>query len=176
MNLVYEGRCWKLDADVSSDELISARHVFEYDPQQLRKHLLAELRPAFAQEAKEGDLIVAGKRFAHGSQHTHPFLAMKAMGLGLVAHRLLRPPFRLAIYCGVPLLEIGDEALTMFDDGDRMRVDFETGQISNLSRNRQVEVAPLPAFLLQIVQAGGGLGYLSTSHTRSASMEASHDS
>src|SRR5690606_17451977 len=134
MNLVYEGRCWRLGADVSSDELISANHVFEYDPRALRKHLLADLRPELAKEAKTGDLIVAGKRFAHGSQHTHPFLAMKAIGLGLLAHRLLRPPFRLAIYCGVPLLEIGDDSLAMLGDGDHLRVNFETGQISNLTR------------------------------------------
>ncbi|MGB3287825.1 MAG: 3-isopropylmalate dehydratase [Burkholderiaceae bacterium] len=176
MNLVYEGRCWKLGSDVSSDDLISARHVFQYDPQELRKHLLEGSQPAFAQEAKAGDLIVAGKRFAHGSQHTHPFLAMKAIGLGLLAQRLLRPPFRLAIYCGVPVLEPDDEALEMFNDGDRMRVNFETGQIWNLSSNRQINVPPLPDFLLRIIQAGGGLGYLAAPPTNPASMEASHDS
>jgi len=162
MNLVYEGRCWKLGDDVSSDELISARHVFEYDPGRLRKHLLEELRPAFAREAQAGDIIVAGKRFASGSQHTHPFLAMKAIGLGLVAHRLLRAPFRLAIYCGVPVLEAGTDALAMFDDADRIQVDFETGRIKNLTHERQIDVAPLPDFLLEIVRAGGGLGYLSS--------------
>ncbi|CAM3816486.1 3-isopropylmalate dehydratase small subunit [Bordetella tumulicola] len=173
MNLVYQGRCWKLDNDISSDELISARHVFEYDPETLRKHLLAEVRPELASQAKAGDLIVAGKRFAHGSQHTHPFLAMRAMGLGLLAHRLFRPPFRLAIYSGIPLLELSEQALSMFDDGDQMSVDFRTGQIENITRNQKIEATPLPDFLLQIVQAGGGLGYLSTAHA--ASLETSHD-
>jgi len=176
MNLVYEGRCWKLGDDVSSDELISARHVFEYDPEQLRKHLLEELRPALAREAQAGDIIVAGKRFASGSQHTHPFLAMKAIGLGLLAYRPLRAPYRLAIYSGVPLLEISEDALAVFDDGDRMHVDFETGRIANLTRKRQIDAAPPPSFLLQIVQAGGGLGYLSATCASSAPMDATHDS
>ncbi|HYG41777.1 MAG TPA: 3-isopropylmalate dehydratase [Bordetella sp.] len=175
MNLIYQGRCWKLDDDVSSDELISARHVFEYDPEQLRKHLLAETRPELATQAKPGDLIVAGKRFAHGSQHTHPFLAMKAMGLGLLAHRLFRPPFRLAIYSGVPLLELGEEALDMFGDGEQMHVDFNTGLITNITRGQQLEATPLPDFLLQIVQAGGGLGYLRDTREHPASLETSHD-
>jgi 3-isopropylmalate/(R)-2-methylmalate dehydratase small subunit len=48
LSTVLQGRCWKLGDDVSSDALISARHVFEYDPRQLRKHLLAEDRPEFA--------------------------------------------------------------------------------------------------------------------------------
>src|SRR5690606_12497536 len=107
--MIYQGRCWKLGNDISSDELISARHVFEYNPEQLRKHLLEELRPELAAEAKPGDIILTGKRFAHGSQHTHPFLAMKTMGLGLISCQLLRPPFRLSIYSGVPVLEINDK-------------------------------------------------------------------
>ncbi len=176
MKLVYQGRCWKLDENISSDELISARHVFEYDPHQLSKYLLAGPLPAFAQQARAGDLIVAGKRFAHGSQHTHPFLAMKAMGLGLVAHQLLRPPFRLSIYCGVPLLEADDDALAMFKDGDQMHVNFETGLIKNLSSGKETSVTPLPEFLLQIVRAGGGLGYLSATNTNPDPTDISHDS
>lgn len=176
MNLIYEGRCWKLDDDVSSDDLISARHVFEYDPERLRRHLLAERHPVFNREVKRGDIILAGKRFAHGSQHTHPFLAMKAIGVGLVARRLLRPPFRLAIYSGVPLLEITEDIFRMFEDGDRMRVDFETGRIGNLTANVETTATPLPDFLLQVVRAGGGLAYLGTTHGKPAPTEAPHDS
>lgn len=172
MDLIYQGRCWKLDHNVSSDELISARHVFEYDPQQLRKHLLHEVRPEFSGEAQAGDLIVAGKRFAHGSQHTHPFLAMKAIGLGLLAPRLMRPPYRLAIYSGVPLLELNETHLDSFNDGDQLRVDFRSGQVQNLTQHWEIDVAPLPAFLLEIVQAGGGMSYLGATRVRPASLEA----
>lgn len=160
MNLTLEGRCWKLGDDVSSDELISARHVYEYDPRQLRKYLLAELRPAFAAEATAGDILLVGKRFGHGSQHTHPFLAMREMGLGLVARTLARPPFRLAIYTGVPVLEIGEAGAAIIQDGDRLRVDFATGQLDNRGTGTRLQLEPLPGFLLDIVRAGGGLPYL----------------
>lgn len=160
MSLTYEGRCWRLGDDVSSDDLMSARHVYEYDPRMLRRHLLAEVRPELAAEAKPGDLLVAGRRFAHGSQHTHPFLAMREMGLGLVARALARPPFRLAVYTGVPLLEIGDEIAETLADGDRLRVDFAAGRIDHLDRGTHWTVDPLPAFLLDIVRAGGGLPFL----------------
>lgn len=171
MSLIYEGRCWRLNDDVSSDELISARHVFDYDPNILRKHLLAEVRPELAVEARPGDIIFAGKRFAHGSQHTHPFIAMKAMGMGLVAQTLLRPPFRLSIYCGVPLLEIGRDALDLFADGDQVNVDFGTGMIRNVTRDETVQVAPLPDFLLKIVESGGGLGYLRAARSNATTSE-----
>lgn len=160
MNLVYEGRCWKLGDDVSSDELISAQHVFEYDPQKLREHLLEERLPDFAKQARAGDIVLAGKRFAHGSQHTHPFLAMKAIGLGLLIQAPPRPSFRLAIYCGIPLLDIGRDVIEFLHDADSVRVDFQKGEITNLTDGTKLSVAPLPGFLLDIVQAGGGMGFL----------------
>lgn len=172
MSMILEGRCWKLGDDVSSDELISARHVYEYDPRQLRKHLLAEPRPEFAREARAGDLLVAGKRFAHGSQHTHPFLAMKEMGVGLLARTLARPPFRLAIYTGVPVLEIGEAAAEALSDGDRLRVDFASGLIDNVSRGTQHRAEPIAPFLLDIIAAGGGLGFLRNQSAQAASVEA----
>jgi 3-isopropylmalate/(R)-2-methylmalate dehydratase small subunit len=173
MNLILEGRCWKLGDDVSSDELISARHVYEYDPRQLRKHLLAERRPAFAAEAAAGDILLVGRRFAHGSQHTHPFLAMKEMGVGLVARTLARPPFRLAIYTGVPVLEIGEAGAATLADGDRLRVDFSSGLIENLSAGTRQQLAPLPGFLLDIVRAGGGLPFLRDSVVNANAVDAS---
>lgn len=171
MSLIYEGRCWMLGDDVSSDELISARHVFDYDPEVLRRHLLAGFKPELATEARPGDILFAGRRFAHGSQHTHPFIAMKAMGLGLVATTLLRPPFRLAIYSGVPLLEISQDILNLFNDGDRVQVDFRSGVLRNLTRGHDAQTSPLPDFLLQIVEAGGGLGYLGATRSHADSTE-----
>jgi 3-isopropylmalate/(R)-2-methylmalate dehydratase small subunit len=158
--LVRKGRVWKLGDDVASDLLISANHVFEYDPRLLRKHLLHDLRPELAGEAREGDVLVAGRRFAHGSQHSHPFLAMKEMGLGLLAVKPTRAPFRLAIYMGVPLLEISQEIYAQIADGETLEADFVQGRIALPDSGREFNTPPLPPFLLDIVRAGGGLGYM----------------
>lgn len=160
MKLVSTGRCWKIGDDVASDELISARHVFEYDPRVLRRHLLHEVRPELASEAQPGDVLLAGRRFAHGSHHSHPFLAMKEMGLGLLALPLKRAPFRLSVFIGVPLLEVGEDVIAAIEDGDRLEVDYTAGKIRNLTQGRAVAASPLPDFLLDILQAGGGLNYL----------------
>lgn len=175
VSLGTTGRCWKLPDDVSSDLLISAGHVFEYDPRILRKHLLEELRPELAETARPGDLLLAGRRFAHGSQHSHPFIAMKEMGLGLAAVKLTRAPFRLAVYMGVPLLEVGLDIYDAIQDGDHVEVDYARGRIvhsagsaSRVQRHYQAE--PLPDFLLDIVRAGGGLGYM----RQQVSQEAPH--
>jgi 3-isopropylmalate/(R)-2-methylmalate dehydratase small subunit len=154
------GRAWKFSSDISSDQLISAQHVFEFDPRMLRHHLLAEVRPEFAQQAQPGDVIVAGRNFSHGSNHSHPFLAMKALGVGLLCRSLSRGPFRLAIFMGVPLLMVSSEVLDAIEDGQQLDIDFSRGSILNVSTGQQMQVEPLAPFLQQIVDAGGGLEYV----------------
>lgn len=157
---VSDGRAWKFSGDIASDQLISARHVFEFDPRMLRHHLLEEVRPAFAQQAQPGDVIVAGRNFAHGSNHSHPFLAMKALRVGLLVRSLSRGPFRLAIFMGVPVLMITAEVLDAIDDGQQLTIDFSSGSILNVTTGRQMQVEPLAPFLQDIVNAGGGLEYV----------------
>jgi 3-isopropylmalate/(R)-2-methylmalate dehydratase small subunit len=153
------GRAWKFSSDISSDQLISARHVFEFDPRMLRHHLLEEVRPEFAKQAQPGDVIVAGRNFAHGSNHSHPFLAMKALGVGLLCRSLSRGPFRLAIFMGVPVLMVNSEVLDAIEDGQQLDIDFNRGSIVNLSTACTMQVEPLAPFLQDIVNAGGGLEY-----------------
>lgn len=160
------GRAWKFEQDISSDQLISARHVFEFDPRLLSKHLLHEIRPELAQQAKPGDVIVAGAHFAHGSNHSHPFLAMQALGVGLLCRSLSRGPFRLAIFMGVPLLQASDAVIAAIEDGQQLEIDFKQGRIVNLSTGTSMQAAPLSPFLQEIVQAGGGMGFIASRLTK----------
>lgn len=153
------GRSWKFDKDLSSDELISANHVFEFDARMLRHHLLAEVKPGFAKEVKPGDMIVSGGEFAHGSIHSHPFIAMKALGLGLLTRSLSRAPFRLAIFFGIPFLIVDEVILEAIQDDHSLSVDFTQGVIVNETTHRTFQAEKLSPFLQNIVEAGGGLEY-----------------
>ncbi len=152
----YRGRCWTLPDGVSSDQLIAPPHVFDFEPDYLRRHLLAEVRPAFAREAKPGDIIVAGANFAHGSIHSHPFIAMKAIGVGLVCRSLSRGPYRLTVFMGVPVLTVDDATYGALRDGDAIEVDFATGRIVDRTTGASFAAEPLPPFLMEIIEAGGG--------------------
>jgi 3-isopropylmalate/(R)-2-methylmalate dehydratase small subunit len=153
----YRGRCWKLPDDVSSDQLIEAKYVFDFDPQILKQHLLKELRPEIAREAQPGDILFAGENFANGSNHSHPFLAMKALGLGLVCRSISRGPYRLAVFMGIPLLTADAAVYQAIADGDQLEVDFAAGSIVDERSGRRHALEPLPPYLIEIVQAGGGL-------------------
>jgi 3-isopropylmalate/(R)-2-methylmalate dehydratase small subunit len=159
MTAAFQGRCWRFSDDLASDQLIPPQHVFEYDPTVLRRHLLAEVRPELPEQAKPGDVLVTGRNFANGSHHSHPFLAMKEMGVGLICQTVSRGPFRLAVFVGVPLLVAGPEVIAELNDGDTLRVDFAAGRIANGTTGRVFQVEPLSPFLQDIVAAGGGLSH-----------------
>lgn len=164
----YYGRCWKLPDGVSSDQLIAAPHVFNFEPDYLRQHLLEEVSPTLAKAAKPGDIIVAGAHFAHGSIHSHPFIAMKAMGLGLVCRSLSRGPYRLTVFMGVPVLTIDDDAYRAIADADELAVDFATGEIADGTTGRTFQAEPLPPFLMEIIEAGGGFEHAKQQSARQA--------
>jgi len=153
----YSGRGWKLPDGVSSDQLIASKYAFDFDPEVLRLHLLEDVDPTLAGGARCGDLIVAGANFANGSIHSHPFIAMKAMRLGMLCRSIPRGAYRLAVFFGVPLLTIDIETYDAISNGDALEVDFRTGRIDNRSTGRSFAVEPLPTFLMEIVEAGGGL-------------------
>ncbi|WP_431858257.1 hypothetical protein [Azospirillum sp.] len=159
MTEVFSGRCWRFGDDLASDQLIPPQHVFEYDPAVLRRHLLAEVRPELSAEARAGDVLVTGRNFANGSHHSHPFLAMKEMGVGLICETISRGPFRLAVFVGIPLLVAGPEVIAALGDGDALQVDFAAGVIRNQTTGRRFDVEPLAPFLQDIVAVGGGLSY-----------------
>ena len=41
------------------------------------------------------------------------------------------------------------------DNGDELTVDFETGNIQNLSKGKSFQAAKLPPFILEILSDGG---------------------
>src|SRR5690606_36799817 len=155
----YGGRCWRFGDDLASDQLLPPQHVFEYDPKLLRRCLLAEPRPELTQQAQRSDLLVAGRNFATGSSHSHPFLAMREVGIGLICASISRGPFRLAVFMGIPLLVIGAQAGAGLNDGDRLEVDIAVGRIATRTTGLDEHVEPLSPFLLAIISQDGGLSY-----------------
>ena len=86
--------------------------------------------------------------------------AIKAAGVGVVvADQFARTFYRNGHEVGLPILEapgIHDLA----ENGDRLRVDIETGKIVNLASGKSLTTSPAPAFLLDMLRAGGLIAYL----------------
>ena len=134
---VLKGRCYKLGHDVPHpggvipNRLITAR---EMDPQKLIPHLFEETDPGFHERAKAGDIIVAGRNFGMGPK-VNGYIAMQALGLGIVCESMPFLAYRAAIGCGVLVLTDCFNVTELCDTGDELEVDFQTGQFVNHTRD-----------------------------------------
>ena len=109
----------------------------------------------FVKNVKAGDIIVANYNFGCGSSREHAPIAIKESGIScVIAKTFARIFYRNAINIGLPILEC-EEASDKIDAGDEVAIDFDTGVITNLTKNETYQAQPFPAFIKQIIQDGG---------------------
>lgn len=88
---VNKGRAWKFGHDLCIDgDVLDFRLVIQQvsDAAQLASHVLERVDPDFGEGCRPGDLIVAGRNFAHGNPHVHGVYGIKGLGVGLISEPL----------------------------------------------------------------------------------------
>ena len=149
-------RVWKFGNDVDTDAIIPGRFLTIYDPKELAAHAFEGTRNDFAKGVRPGDIIVAGSNFGSGSSREHAPLALKGAGVQLVvAQSFARIFFRNAINIGLLPLTCPDTG--GIEDGETAAVDLESNTLSVDGRSYTLE--PIPAFVREIVRAGGLVPY-----------------
>ncbi len=157
---MLEGKVWRFGNDVDTDLIIPARYLNTSDPQVLAEHCLEDLEPGFARKVISGDIIVAGTNFGCGSSREHAPIALKASGVScVIAASFARIFYRNALNIGLPILE-SVAASKEVKQGDILRVNFETGLITNLTRNQVYQTNPFPGFMQELIASGGLIPYL----------------
>jgi len=155
-----EGRSWKFGSDVDTDAIIPARYLNLTDGKELAKHAMEDERPEFVKEVQPGDILVAERNFGCGSSREHAPLALKAAGIScVIAESFARIFYRNGFNQGVPLLESAEAARTI-RDGDRVRVNLNTGEIVDLTLSKTFFAKPIPAFMLNLIKNGGLIPHL----------------
>ena len=149
---------WKFGDDIDTDAIIPGKYLTINKPEELARHAFEGVRPEFARGIKEGDIIVAGFNFGCGSSREHAPLALKGAKVKcIIAKSFARIFFRNAINIGLPLLECPDT--DKIEEEDNIEVDFESGLITNNTKNQTYQATPLPDFVRGIVDAGGLIGF-----------------
>lgn len=77
----------------------------------------------------------------------------------VIAKSFARIFYRNAINIGLPILEC-EEAAEDIEDGDVVEISFDTGTITNVTKNRTYQAQPFPAFIQAIIARGGLMPYL----------------
>jgi len=149
------GTAVKFGDNVDTDVILPGKYLVLIDPNELAKHAMEGLDPAFPEKAEKGVMVVGGKNFGCGSSREQAPLALKYAGVQCVlAESFARIFFRNAINIGLPVIEYKGISAAV-ETGDKLMVDFEAGTIQNLSKGKSFQAAKLPPFILAILADGG---------------------
>ena len=101
--------------------------------------------------------MVGGYNFGCGSSREHAPIAIKASGIScVIAKTFARIFYRNSINIGLPILEC-EAASDRIDAGDEVEIDFDTGIITNLTKNETYQAQAFPPFIQNIIHANGYL-------------------
>ena len=151
----FRGKSWKFGANIDTDVIIPAIHLYTTDPEFLAKHCMEGIEPNFYEKVNAGDIIVADDNFGCGSSREHAPVAIQAAGIScVVAKSFSRIFFRNSINIGFPIFE-SKEAPGKIKSGDELIVNSEKGLIVNVTRKEEYKTLIYPDFINSIILKGG---------------------
>ncbi len=150
-----QGFVHKYGDNVDTDVIIPARYLNIADKQELAQHCMEDIDTNFVKVVKTGDVMVGGLNFGCGSSREHAPMVIKESGIScVIAKTFARIFYRNAINIGLAILEC-PEASEKIEANDEIAIDFDTGIIQNLTKKETYQALPFPAFIKEIIAAGG---------------------
>lgn len=155
-----QGKAIKYGDNVDTDVIIPARYLNTADAKELAAHCMEDIDKDFVNKVKKGDIMVGGANFGCGSSREHAPLAIKTSGIScVIAKTFARIFYRNAINIGLAIMEC-PEASENIADGDEVAIDFDTGVMTNKTKNETYQAEPFPEFIKEIIHANGLLNSL----------------
>jgi 3-isopropylmalate/(R)-2-methylmalate dehydratase small subunit len=124
----------------------------------IARHCLESVRPDFARGVRPGDVIVAGPHFGIGSSREQAASVLVQLGVAAV----IAPSFAGLFFrnaCNVGLLPLTCARAGEIADGEAVAFDARAGRLLRPT-GALLPLAPIPGFLLDMVEAGGLLPQL----------------
>ncbi len=158
---IQGARVWRLGADIDTDVLAPGTWM-KHGLEVIGWHCLEAIRTDFASGVKSGDVIVAGPNFGIGSSREQAAGVLRHLGVAaVIAPSFSGLYFRNAFNLGLLLLTC--PRATEVGEGERIDVRFEPGTDTPVvvrANGERLPCAPIPGFLMDMVQAGGLLPLL----------------
>jgi len=154
----FEGKVFKFGNNIDTDLIIAARYLSTTDEKELASHLMEDERPSFTKEISDGDIIVAGENFGCGSSREHAPIAIKGANISaVVAKSFARIFYRNAFNTGLPIIEL--QEADRIDEGDKIVINLDSGEVVNLTKNETYKFIPIPDFMKNLLNEGGLINY-----------------
>jgi 3-isopropylmalate/(R)-2-methylmalate dehydratase small subunit len=160
-------RAWCFGDHINTDLIMPSRFCNVTDPAEYKAFVLLDSQnEEFLETYKnseytlKGEFIVSGANFGCGSsRESAPRGILEGGFKCVIAHSFARIFFRNAINIGLPALEIGKAAYEI-KQGDKLSVNFQTGEIFNQSQNKVYQAKPMGPFQSKLFESGGLMPYL----------------
>lgn len=156
-----EGRVWVIRKDdIDTDMIFHNRYLAITDINEMGQYTFDNLKgyEDFAKKAQPGDIVVTTKNFGAGSSRQQAVDCFKALGVQCIIAESYGAIYeRNAINAALPILTYVEGMLedTAMETGDMIRVDFTTGELTNLSKGKSTRINKFYDAQLQIYKNGG---------------------
>jgi len=155
MNRIISGKAFVYGSNIDTDQIYPGRYLELTDAEDVAKHAMEGADPDFVKEFMQGDIIVASTNFGCGSSREHAAVTLKAIGVGaVIAESFGRIFYRNAINLGVPLL-VCRGARSLAKKGDNIRIELESGMITNETSGETAQAEPISEYTMNILSNGG---------------------
>jgi 3-isopropylmalate/(R)-2-methylmalate dehydratase small subunit len=153
-----KGRVWVFGDMVDTDNMFPGRGL-RLPPEEAAQLLFDGMRPGWANQVSPGDIIVGGAHFGMGSARPVGTL-LRLVGVAAVVASSMSSIFqRNCVNAG--LLAVPVPGVAAFcREGDILEIDAEVGVVRNITDGSELEFAPIPAFVSEIVASGGIISQL----------------
>lgn len=156
---VVEGRVWYIKEDnIDTDMIFHNRYLSITDINEMGQYTFDNLKgyEDFAKKAQPNDIIIVKKNFGSGSSRQQAVDCFKALGVSTILAESYGAIYeRNAINAAFPIVTYNNIDALEVNDGDKIKVDFETGTISNIKNGKSVQGEPFSEVQLEIYKNGG---------------------
>ena len=158
---IIKGKAYTFGDNINTDVIYPGKYLsITTDRMEMARHCFEAVYPEFMEQARSGDVIVAGRNFGCGSSREQAATCLKYFGISaVVAESFARIFYRNAINLGLPVI-VAPGVARMVHHGDDVEVDLEGGSVRNTRTNETIEATKLPDFILKIIDDGGLISHL----------------
>ncbi len=153
------GRVWYINIDdIDTDMIFHNKHLTITDIKLMGQYAFGNLKgyENFAKEATTGDIIVTAKNFGAGSSRQQAVDCFTSLGISCIIAESFGAIYeRNAINAAFPILTYKSLEGLGLKNGDVLKIEFETGNVTNNSNGKSIKINPFYDAQLAIYKNGG---------------------
>jgi len=157
--VILEGRVWYIPKDdIDTDMIFHNRYLAITDINEMGQYAFDNLLgyEDFAKKVQKGDMVLVHKNFGSGSSRQQAVDCFIPLGIqAIIAESFGAIYERNAINAAFPILTYNAIEALNIKDGDRIKINLETGDYENLTNGTKSMMNPFYEVQMEIYQNGG---------------------